>query len=64
MTAGHAYMVDSFVTDSAGKVTHVRLRNPWGTDDTAGHGTDDGYILVSAADAMRAFYFACSAYVR
>jgi hypothetical protein len=60
----HAYMVDSVVTDSSGNVTHLRLRNPWGTDDMPGHGPDDGYILLTAAQAMRVFWFACSAVVR
>ena len=60
----HAYMVDSVVTDSLGTITHLRLRNPWGTDDFAGHGPDDGYILLTAAQAMRVFWFACSAVVR
>ena len=60
----HAYMVDSVVTDPSGNVTHLRLRNPWGTDDFAGHGPDDGYILLTAAQAMRVFWFACSAIVR
>jgi hypothetical protein len=60
----HAYMVDSVVTDSSGNVTHLRLRNPWGTDDMPGHGADDGYILLTAAQAMRVFWFACSAIVR
>jgi hypothetical protein len=57
-------MVDSVVTDASGNVTHLRLRNPWGTDDFAGHGADDGYILLTAAQAMRVFWFACSAIVR
>ncbi len=64
VTGGHAYMVDSVVTNSAGTVTHLRLRNPWGTDDTAGHGADDGYILITAAQASAAFWFMCSATVR
>jgi hypothetical protein len=60
----HAYMVDSVLTDSTGKVTHLRLRNPWGIDDTPGHGPDDGYILLTTAQAMQAFWFACSAVVK
>jgi hypothetical protein len=60
----HAYMVDSVVTDSSGRITHLRLRNPWGTDDFAGHGPSDGYILLTAEQAMRVFWFACSAIVR
>jgi len=60
----HAYMVDSVVSDASGNVTHLRLRNPWGTDDMPGHGPSDGYILLTAAQAMRVFWFACSAIVR
>jgi hypothetical protein len=62
--ASHAYMVDSVIADSHGDVTHLRLRNPWGSDDAPGQGPDDGYILLTAAQALRAFWFACSAVVR
>lgn len=57
---GHAYMVDAVLTDSAGHFTGLRLRNPWGTDDTPGHGPNDGYIVLTAAQAYQAFWFACA----
>lgn len=64
ITGSHAYMVDAVITDSAGRVTGLRLRNPWGVDDTPGHGANDGYITLTGAQALRAFWFACSARVR
>ncbi len=64
ITGGHAYMVDAVITDSSGRVTGLRLRNPWGVDDFSGHGANDGYITLTAAQALRAFWFACSAVVR
>ena len=59
LTAGHAYMVDAVITDSSGQFTALRLRNPWGYDDAPGHGANDGYITLTAQQAMSAFWFAC-----
>jgi hypothetical protein len=61
ITGSHAYMVDAVIRDASGQVTHLRLRNPWGTDDAPGHGPSDGYITLTAAQAHSAFWFACSA---
>lgn len=48
----HTYMVTSVVRNSAGVVTAITLRNPWGRDgignDGAGNdGSDDGYVTVT-----------------
>ena len=55
----HAYMVDSVQTDSAGNAIALRLRNPWGIGGPA----NDGYITVSAAQALAAFWAVMSAAV-
>jgi hypothetical protein len=57
---GHAYMVDAVLTDSTGRFTGLRLRNPWGTDDVPGNGANDGYITITAQQAYEAFWFACA----
>jgi len=51
LIADHAYTVDHVNTDSHGNVTSVTLRNPWGCN---ADGTGNGYITVSAANALRA----------
>jgi Calpain family cysteine protease/RTX calcium-binding nonapeptide repeat (4 copies) len=44
----HAYMVTGFVLNSWGLVTHVKLRNPWGTDGgTLQDGVNDGIVTLS-----------------
>ena len=48
----HAYAVDAVVRNAGGTPTHLRLRNPWGTDGTAvTDGHDDGYVTVTAQQA-------------
>ena len=48
----HAYMVDGVVQDASGRPTHLRLRNPWGTDgDAVTDGSNDGYVTVTAQQA-------------
>jgi hypothetical protein len=66
ITGSHAYMVDAVITNSAGQITGLRLRNPWGSDDvsSSANGANDGYIILTAAQAFTAFWFACSAIVR
>jgi hypothetical protein len=51
LIGSHAYVVDSLLIDSAGHVTGLRLRNPWGIDGAGADGMDDGYVTVTAAQA-------------
>lgn len=60
---GHAYIVEKVLTDSRGKPTSVRLRNPWGTDGAGRDGNDDGFITLSATQLRQVFWFACVAHV-
>jgi hypothetical protein len=45
LVGSHAYSVDSVYTDGSGNVTWVRLRNPWGGDNTGGN----PYVWVTPA---------------
>jgi hypothetical protein len=58
----HCYMVDHLVCDADGDITHVVLRNPWGTDGAGGDGTDDGYVTLTANQAFFACYAVVSAH--
>lgn len=53
LITGHMYTVARFNRDSAGNVTSIVLRNPWGVD---GAGSDsnvnDGYVTVTASQLM------------
>lgn len=55
LIGGHAYSVHSITTDSAGKVTGIKLRNPWGVDGAGNDGNDDGYVVITPAQAHAAF---------
>lgn len=55
LIGGHAYSVASMVTDSAGKITGLKLRNPWGVDGAGSDGCDDGYVTITSAQAHGAF---------
>jgi hypothetical protein len=57
----HGYVVDRVNVDSSGNVTSVRLWNPWGYDGAGNDGRDDGYVTLTASQAMQAFGFACAA---
>jgi hypothetical protein len=57
----HAYIVDKIITNDGGTVTGIQLRNPWGFDGAGNDGTNDGYVTLTAAQAMQVFWFACSA---
>lgn len=61
----HAYMVDAIITNSAGVPTHIRLRNPWGSDGYAppADGVNDGYITINAQTAHESFLGFVSAVV-
>jgi hypothetical protein len=48
----HAYAVDGVVTGSNGVPTHLRLRNPWGTDGvTVTDDANDGIVTITAQQA-------------
>lgn len=55
LVGGHAYSVQCLVTDSTGKVTGIKLRNPWGVDGAGNDGANDGYVTITAAQAQGAF---------
>jgi hypothetical protein len=61
VVAGHAYLVDKVLTDSSGAVTALRLRNPWGVDGAGKDEANDGYVTLTASQALSAFWFACTA---
>jgi hypothetical protein len=63
LISGHAYSVDSVVTDSAGNLTGLRLRNPWGTDGAGNDGANDGYVTLTPTQALAAFTAIVSALV-
>ncbi|HVT88351.1 MAG TPA: C2 family cysteine protease [Tepidisphaeraceae bacterium] len=54
LIGSHAYMVQSVVFDSKGKVSGLRLRNPWGIDGAGNDGLNDGYVTITAAQAQAA----------
>ncbi|HEY7087232.1 MAG TPA: C2 family cysteine protease [Tepidisphaeraceae bacterium] len=60
---GHAYVVDKVLTDTSGNPTAVVIRNPWGTDGKGSDGANDGYVTVTSAQILKAFWFACWAHV-
>ncbi len=49
----HAYMVDAVIKDVNGNMT-LRLRNPWGVDGAGNDGANDGYVTITAAQALAA----------
>ena len=59
----HAYMVDSVGVDAQGNPTTLTLRNPWGFDGAGFDGADDGYVTVTAEQALGAFWSVMSAAV-
>jgi hypothetical protein len=61
VTGGHAYIVDAVAKDTLGNVTSIRLRNPWGVDDAAGFGANDGFITLTPQQLLQAFWFVCTA---
>lgn len=63
LIAGHAYTVDSIVTDTHGVVTGLRLRNPWGIDGAGNDGRNDGYVTVTAQQLNDCLSGITSAYV-
>ena len=49
---GHAYAVLGVDTDASGNFTGLRLRNPWGVDGAGNDGADDGYVTLTAHQAV------------
>ncbi len=46
---GHQYAVARVNRNSAGTVTSIVLRNPWGTDGAGSDGSNDGFVTVTPA---------------
>ena len=63
LLSGHAYEVDGVNLDANGLPISLRLRNPWGVDGAGNDGIDDGYVTVTASQAMNAFLGMVSAFV-
>ena len=63
--AYHAYSVDGVVANAKGVPTHLRLRNPWGNmdGDTTTDGVHDGYLTVTAQQALASMIGFASAVV-
>lgn len=53
LVMSHMYTVMSFTRNSAGTITGITLRNPWGTDGAGNDGNNDGYVTVTPAQLMR-----------
>ena len=51
----HAYSVEAVNYDSNGVATSLRLRNPWGVDGVGSDGANDGYVTVTATQALSCF---------
>jgi len=54
LIADHAYSVAAIITDSAGDITGITLRNPWGTVGVTGYASNNGYITITPAQAFGA----------
>jgi hypothetical protein len=61
MIGDHAYMVDKVITNASGVPTSIRLRNPWGFDGAGNDGSNDGYVTLTATQALEVFSFATAA---
>jgi len=59
--ARHAYSVDSVVTDEAGRLIGLRLRNPWGLDAVSDGSPDDGYVTLTGRQALASHWMVVSA---
>lgn len=59
---GHAYTVVDVVTGSDGQL-YLVLRNPWGVDGNGVQGADDGYISLTADQAIACFVSVAAANV-
>lgn len=63
LIGNHAYTVDHVNFDDSGAAISVTLRNPWGIDGAGSDGANDGYITITADQAMKAFMGMSSANV-
>jgi len=48
----HCYTVDH-VNETAGKITSITLRNPWGHDGRGGDGVNDGFVTLTGLDVLK-----------
>jgi hypothetical protein len=63
LIGSHAYAVAGVDLDASGNPVSIRLRNPWGVDGTGSDGADDGYVTVTAHQALASLMGVCSARV-
>jgi hypothetical protein len=52
LIADHAYEIDGVNFDAKGHAVSLRLRNPWGVDGVGNDGNNDGYVTITAAQAL------------
>jgi hypothetical protein len=55
LIGSHAYTVDNVLCDDAGKPVALVLRNPWAVDGAGDDGANDGYVTITASQALKAF---------
>ena len=63
LVGSHAYAVVGVDLDSAGNPVGIRLRNPWAVDGEGSDGADDGYVTVTAHQAVASLMGVVSARV-
>ncbi len=63
LVGGHAYTVVSVGYDANGQAATLRLRNPWGIDGAGSDGANDGYVTVTAEQALGSMTGFVSAWV-
>jgi len=63
LIGSHAYSVIGVDVDASGNPVSIRLRNPWGVDGAGTDGADDGYVTVTAHQALVSLMGVCSARV-
>lgn len=56
LIGSHAYMLSEVLTDENDEVTSVVLRNPWGFDGAGSDGNNDGYVTLTASQAIAAYW--------
>jgi hypothetical protein len=61
LIGAHAYTVDHIVTNSAGVITGMVLRNPWGIAGAGANPNGSPYVTVTPAVALADFSFATAA---
>ncbi len=63
LIGSHAYTVISVGLSATGAPASLVLRNPWGIDGAGNDGKDDGYVTLTAAQALTSMLGFVSAYV-